>query len=260
MDDFLLFAIIGGLGVAAMSGPLGCIILWQRMAYFGAALSHGALLGIALGFFLEIHPTIAILVMSLVISTILLAMEHLRHLTSDTILGILAHSSLALGILALGLLPNLRVDLTSYLFGDILTIQLADILQIYGGGAIVLIILSLIWKPLLSLTTQRELALTDGVNEKRIRLILLSLMSIVIAVSLQVIGALLIVSLLIIPAASARRFSRSPEQMAIGASLLGMIAIIIGLSASFNFDTPAGPSIVAVSTLLFLATLLMPQR
>ena len=260
MDEFIVRALIGGIGVAIVSGPLGCLVVWQRMSYFGAALSHAALLGVALGFFLQINVTLAILVVSTAVSALLLIMGRFKQLSSDTTLGILAHGTLALGMITLSLMPTFRIDLMGYLFGDILTISWIDIFWIYLGGAIILAVLAIIWRPLLSLVIQRDLALVDGINEGRIKTALLLLLSIIVAVSMQVVGMLLIVSLLIIPAAAARRRSQSPEQMAFFAVIIGIVAICAGLWMSFNLDTPAGPSVVFVSSVLFLVSLFLPKR
>ena len=259
MDEFLLRALIGGIGVAIISGPLGCLVVWQRMAYFGATLSHAALLGIALGFFLEINLTLSILLICIGISIPLVAMDKVKQLNSDTMLGILAHSTLALGILVLAMMPTLRVDLMGYLFGDILTIGWSDITLIYLSGIAVFTVLAFIWRPLLALIVQRDLALVDGVNEQRIKLLFLILLSIAVAITMQVAGILLIVSLLIIPAAAARRRSTSPEQMALYSGLIGVLSIAAGLWMSLQFDTPAGPSIVVVASLIFLLSNLFPK-
>ncbi len=251
MDDFLGRALIGGIGVAIICGPLGCLVVWQRMAYFGATLSHAALLGIALGLFTQLNLQLSILLVSLVISFLLTRMSTRSIFSSDTVLGILAHGSLALGLILLSFLPGLQIDLHSYLFGDILAINRFDILWIYLGGLSGLLVLMKIWRPLLSLIIQRELALVEGIDEKRIRAIFFVLLSLVIAVSMQVVGVLLIVSLLIIPAATARYFARSPEVMALSATLFAIIAVVGGLGMSSLLDTPAGPSIVAVGAGVF---------
>ncbi|NKB77098.1 MAG: iron chelate uptake ABC transporter family permease subunit [Gammaproteobacteria bacterium] len=260
MDDFLIRALIGGIGVAIISGPLGCLVVWQRMTYFGAALSHAALLGVALGFFLEINPALSILLVSILVSCLLLLMERYHQLASDTTLGILAHGALAIGVIILGLMPTLRIDLMSYLFGDILTIDWKDVIWIYLGGVTIMLILALIWRPLLSLIIQKELALVDGIKETRIRVAFLFLLSISIAVSMQVVGILLIVSLLIIPAAAARRFSTSPEQMAIFSIVVGVTSVVLGLWMSLGFDTPAGPSMVFSASVIFGFSFLAKKR
>ncbi|MGI9311008.1 MAG: metal ABC transporter permease [bacterium] len=251
MDDFLVRALLGGIGVALLCGPLGCFVVWQRMAYFGAALSHAALLGIALGLFLKLNLQLAILLVSLAVSALLALMSRHRFLSSDTVLGILAHGSLALGLVLLAFLPGVRLDLIGYLFGDILAINRRDLLWIYLGGATVALALTQIWRPLLALIVQRELALVDGVNEQRTRAIFFLLLSMVVAVSMQVVGILLIVSLLIIPAATARCFAKSPEIMALLATLFAIAAVFGGLGLSLAADTPAGPSIVAAGAVVF---------
>lgn len=251
MDDFLVRALLGGIGIAILCGPLGCLVVWQRMAYFGATLSHAALLGVALGLFFKLNLQFAILVVSLAVSLLLTLMSKHRFLSADTVLGILAHGSLALGLVLLSILPGVRVDLLAYLFGDLFAINMLDILWIYLGGLGALLALSRIWRSLLSLITQRELALVDGVNENRTRAIFFIVLSIVVAVSMQVVGILLIVSLLIIPAATARYFAKSPEVMALLAILGGVLAVLGGLGLSLLLDTPAAPSIVVVGVSLF---------
>ena len=251
MDDFLARALLGGIGVAVICGPLGCLVVWQRMTYFGATLSHAALLGIALGLFLKLNLQLGILLVSLAVSLLLVLMSRHRFLSSDTVLGILAHGSLALGLVLLTVLPGVRLDLLGYLFGDILAISRPDILWIYLGGLGVLVTLAKIWRPLLSLIIQRELALVDGINEHRMRAVFFLLLSLVVAVAMQVVGILLIVSLLIIPAATARYFANSPEIMALLATAFGIAAVTGGLGMSLFLDTPAGPSIVVVGAGVF---------
>lgn len=257
MDDFIIRALIGGLLVALLTAPLGCLVVWQRMAYFGAALSHAALLGIALGFLLQLDLKLAILMVSVVMTGLMLLLLRIRTIGSDTILGILAHGSLAFGLLAISLLPTLRVDLMGYLFGDILTISWNDIAWIAAGGTVIVLGLLRIWRPLLSTIVHPDLATADGHSHDRLQLVFLLLLSVVVAVSMQVVGLLLIVSLLIIPAAAARGFSRSPEQMVAYSFVAAAASVICGLMLSLTLDTPAGPSIVASACLLFAGGLLL---
>ncbi len=260
MDELILRVLLGGAGIALVCGPLGCLVVWQRMSYFGAALSHAALLGIALGFLLHIDLKIAILGVSLIVSLCLLSLSRLQQYSVDTLLGVLAHVSLALGIITLSLMPNIRIDMMSYLFGDILAINWQDVLWIYTGGIIAFVLLMRIWNSILALTLHRELALVDGINEPRTRLVFLIIMSIVVAISMQLVGVLLVVSLLIIPAATARNFADSPEQMAVFASLFGLFSMLSGLVVSFQIDTPTGPSIVLAAGLFFALSLFVPAR
>ena len=252
MQQFLINALLGGTCVALICGPLGSLVVWQRMSYFGATLSHAALLGVALGLLFEIDLSLAILIISLIAALVIYSLSGNRGLSNDTLLGITAHGSLALGLLIIATIPNVRVDIFSYLFGDILSVSQKDLIYIVAGGLIISIALRLIWNQLLSLIVQPEIARVEGINEHRIRLVFLMALSLMIAISMQIIGVLLIVSLLIIPAASARPFSPSPKTMVVLAGLLGVISVWGGLLMSFTLDTPSGPSIVVIASLLFV--------
>jgi zinc transport system permease protein len=252
MDDFIWRALIAGLVVAAVAGPLGVFVVWRRMAYFGDSLSHSALLGIALGILTGVNTTISLLFVCLAIAVLVVWMESRQRLSHDTLLGIFAHSSLSLGLVALSLIQGLRIDLMAYLFGDILAVTQSELYWIIAGGAAVLIALLIIWRPLLALTVNEDLARVEGVRVDLMRLLFMLLMALVVAVAMKLVGVLLITSLLIIPAAVARRFSHSPEQMALLAVLAGSLAVAGGMAVSLQWDTPTGPSIVVVASLLFM--------
>jgi zinc transport system permease protein len=260
MDDFLLRALLGGLGVAAVAGPFGVFVVWRRLAYFGDTLAHSALLGVALGFLLHIDPTVAVFVVCQLVALLLFFLQRQRALASDTILGILAHSTLSLGLVTVIFLHGLRIDLMAYLFGDILAVSRADLGWIFGAGALALAALLLIWRPLLALTVHEDLARVEGVATERIQWLFTALLALVVAILMKVIGLILVTALLIIPAAAARRLSRSPETMALWAVLLGAVAVIAGLAISLYADTPAGPSIVLAAAALFLLTSTFPRR
>ncbi len=255
MDDFVLSALAAGIGVALVAGPLGCFVVWRRMAYFGATLAHAALLGIALGFLFDIDIRLGIIFVSVAVSALVVGLERARRLADDTLLGILAHGALAFGLVCLAFLEPVRIDLMAYLFGDILAVDGGDIAWIYGGGAAALAVLAAIWRRLLSLTVQEDLARVEGVPVTAVRLAFMLVMALVIAVAMKIVGVLLIVSMLIIPAAAARRFAATPESMAALAAIIGCIAVAGGLGGSLVWDTPAGPSIVAVATVIFFLTL-----
>ncbi|MBB3102978.1 zinc ABC transporter permease subunit ZnuB [Azomonas macrocytogenes] len=259
MPDFLLNALLAGLALAVVAGPLGSFVVWRRMAYFGDTLSHSALLGVALGLLLGVSPTLAVTVGCVLLAVLLVALQQQRLLASDTLLGILAHSTLSLGLVTLSFMRDVRVDLMGYLFGDLLAVSSEDLAWIIGGSALVLTLLVVLWRPLLAITVHEELARVEGLPVATIRLALMLLIAVVIAVAMKIVGVLLITSLLIIPAAAARRHARSPEQMAIGASLLGMLAVCAGLSLSWYQDTPAGPSIVVGAAVFFLCSALLPR-
>jgi len=260
IPEFLVYALLCGLGVALVAGPLGAFVVWRRLAYFGDTLAHSALLGAALGVMLEIHPLLAVAATSLVIAVALVALQTQPQLASDTLLGILSHGTLALGLVCASLVADTRIDLWGLLFGDLLTASHADLIAIYAVAAVVLLVLWIFWRPLVFATLDETLAQVEGVPTARLRLLLMALIALVVALAMKVVGVLLITALLIIPAATSRRFSRSPEIMAVGAALLGMGAVIGGLCFSYWVDTPAGPSIVLTASLLFAFSLLLPAR
>ena len=260
MDDFLTRALLGGFGVALAAGPLGAFVVWRRMAYFGDTLAHSGLLGVALGMVLQINPQLGVAATCLLIAIALVLLQRQRALAADTLLGILAHTSLSLGLVTLAFLETVRIDLASYLFGDILAISFDDLYWIWGGTLLALAALVRLWRPLLAATVHEELAQVEGVPVFAVRLAFMLLIAIVIAVAMKVVGILLITSLLIIPAATARRFAHSPESMAVLASGLGCVAVGAGLWASLRWDTPAGPSVVVAATTLFVLGQAMPNR
>ena len=255
MADFLWRALLGGIGVALVAGPLGCFIVWRRMAYFGDSLSHSALLGIALGFLLGIDLVVGVIGSCVAVAVLLVGLQRQKRWGVDTLLVILSHSALSIGLVVISLTPDLRVDLASYLFGDILAVSRADLAWIYGGGLLVVAALTAIWQRLLSATVHEELARAEGIDVARIQLAFALLIAVAVALAMKVIGILLVSALLIIPAATARRFVRTPEQMAVGAAAVGVIAVVGGLASSFYLDTPGGPSIVVAAAMLFAFSL-----
>ncbi|MCW8953025.1 MAG: metal ABC transporter permease, partial [Rhodospirillales bacterium] len=258
MDDFLVRAFLTGIGVAVVAAPLGCFVVWRRMAYFGDTLSHSALLGVALGLLVGVDPVIGAAAACIAIALLLTLMRRGKGLAADTALGILAHGGLALGLVSLAFLETVRVDLFGYLFGDILAVGWGDVIGVFAGGLVVLGALVYLWRPLLSLTVHEDLARVEGVRVARVSLAFTVLMAIVVAVAMKVVGILLVTSLLIVPAATARRFASTPEAMALIASAIGVCAVGVGLLASMRFDTPAGPSIVVASVGFFALSSLIP--
>lgn len=259
LDDFFTRAVIGGIGVALLAGPLGCFIVWRRLAYFGDTLSHSALLGVAIALLLELNITFTVFIISLGVAMLLLLLQRQARLSSNALFGLLAHATLAVGLVVLAFMTWVRVDLMGFLFGDILAINKADIITIWVGGLSVLIVLAVIWKPLFAATVNYEIAVAEGLKPDRANFFFMILMAAVIAISMKIVGVLLITALLIIPAATARRFSTTPEMMALVASIIGAASVWIGLEGSLQWDTPAGPSIVVAALLGFIISLLPVQ-
>ncbi|MFA0055449.1 MULTISPECIES: zinc ABC transporter permease subunit ZnuB [Vibrio] len=260
MIEFLLPSILAGLGIALIAGPLGSFVVWRKMAYFGDTLAHASLMGLALGFLFNINLYFALLICCLMLAVLLVTLQKQKLVATDTLLGILAHSALSLGLVAVSFLDNVRVDLMSYLFGDLLAVSPTDLVFIYAGAAVIGLVLAIFWRPLLSTTVNEDLAAVDGINIDLMRLILMLLVGIVIAVGMKFVGALIMTSLLIIPAATARKFSNTPEQMAFLASIIGSIAVFGGLSLSWFYDTPAGPSVVISAAAMFMLSQMYRSR
>lgn len=255
LDDFFARAILAGLGVAVVAGPLGCFVVWRRMAYFGDTLSHAALLGVALAFLLEANLTASVFAVSILVALCLFGLQRRGNLSSDALLGLLSHSALALGLVALAFMAWVRVDLMGFLFGDVLAASRADIAAIWIGGPLILGCLALLWRDLLAATVDREVAAAEGLAPARAEILLMVLLAGVVAGAMKIVGVLLVTALLIIPAATARAFARSPEAMAAIAAAVGVLAVLGGLFGSLALDTPSGPSIVVAALVLFLASL-----
>lgn len=259
LDDFYLRAMLAGVLVALLAAPFGCFVIWRRMAYFGDTMAHSALLGITIALFFEIHVNAGVFIVAVITALSMVYLQKRSNLPNDTLLGILSHSSLALGLLAIGFMSSSNIDILSYLYGDVLSVGRRDIIIIAVTTVVALALLALIWKRLLASTVNEDLAVAEGASPQYVQVIYLLLLAAVIAVTVRIIGVLLITALLVIPAATARRFASSPEAMAILAAILGAIAVIMGLAASLQWDTAAGPSIVAATLLLFLASSAVPR-
>ena len=251
LDDFFVRAVVAGVGVSLVAGPLGCFIVWRRLSYFGDTLSHAALLGVALALLLQVNITLAVFVVCVLVAGLLLVLQRRETLSSDALLGLLAHSSLAIGLVCLAFMTWVRVDLMGFLFGDILAVSRSDIGVIYGGGALVLAVLIWIWRPLFAATVSEDMAEAEGLQPQRANLVFMLLMACVIAIAMKIVGVLLITALLIIPSATARRLSAGPEQMAVWAAIIGAFSVVGGLVGSLQWDTPSGPSIVVAAMILF---------
>ncbi|KFL30710.1 membrane protein [Devosia riboflavina] len=258
LGDFFSRALVAGVGLAAVTGPLGCFVVWRRMAYFGDTMAHSALLGVAISILLSINMTLGVFAVAALVAGALLLLQRQNTLSTDALLGILSHSSLAVGLVLVGFLTQVRIDLMGFLFGDILAVSMEDIYIIYGGGIAILAILALNWRPLLAATVSPELAEAEGLKPEVSRILLMLLMASVIAIAMKLVGVLLITSLLIIPAATARRLSATPEFMALVAAVLGAASVVAGLYGSLTWDTASGPSIVVAALLIFLVSLTVP--
>ena len=249
-DPFIIRGILAGIAVALISGLVGCFVVWRRLSYYGESIAHSSLLGAGIGILLGIGINIGVVVVCLFFGFIFLWLQQSKVLSSDTLLGVLAHVALALGIIVISF-NKIKIDLHSILFGDILTVSSNDIWGMYVGVFLAIIFILLNWSSLLLVTVDEDLAKAEGINPLYMNLLLTSVLTIVVALSLQIIGLLLITAMLIIPAATARRLVNSPEIMVVVSTLIGIFSVIIGIYISVETDIPSGPSIVVVTAVLF---------
>ena len=260
LDDFFTRALIAGTALSLVTGPLGCFIVWRRMSYFGDTMAHSALLGVALSFLFDVNLTFGVFVVAVAVAAALLLLQRRNALSTDALLGILSHSTLAIGLVMVAFMSWIRVDLMGFLFGDILAVSVTDIAVITIGGVVILALLVGMWRPLLAATVNAEVAEAEGMRPEVTRVILMLLLACVIAIAMKIVGVLLITALLIIPAATARRLSSTPEQMAVISAVIGALAVAGGLFGSLRFDTPSGPSIVVAALVLFLISIALPVQ
>ena len=260
LDDFLFRALIAGIGIALVTGPLGCFVVWRRLSFFGDTLAHSALLGVILSVSFDINISLSIFTVSSLVALLLLRLQKTTYLANDALLGLLSHSSLAIGLVVLGFLSFIRFDIMGVLFGDILSVNINDLLAIWLGGALILLVLWFIWKPLFASTVNYELAEAEGMKPERMNAIFTILLAALIAIAIKMVGLLLITGMLIIPTAMARNLSNNPKQMVIFSVIGGLLSVLIGLYASFEINTSSGPTIVTVALILFILSLTKVQK
>lgn len=259
MIELLLPSLLAGLCLSCLTGPLGTFVVWRRMSYFGDTLSHAALLGVAFGFLFDINLFYAIVLVTLILAIGLLWLESQKQLPVDTLLGILAHSALSLGLVVISLMNSIRIDLMGYLFGDLLSITMFDVYQILICVVIIGILLMWRWNQFLFITVSEELAFSHGINVPLTKFMLTILLALTIGIAMKFVGALIITALLIIPAATAKYYAKNPESMAFFAILIGMLSILGGVLFSLIYDTPTGPSVVLSNTCLFFISLFISK-
>lgn len=254
-EPFLLRALLAGLGLAVVAAPLGCFVMWRRMAYYGETVAQAGLIGIALGLALSLDLTASVLVVTLAVSLLLVALSRQQVVPFDTVLGLLAHAGLAVGVIAASLVRGAQIDMMAFLFGDIFAITSTDLRWIYFGGAAALVALLSVWRPLLALCVHEDLAAAEGLATERAKLVFVLVLALVVAIAIKIVGVLLAIAFLIMPAAAARPLSETPEQMALFAAIFGGLSVAIGLFLSVSFDTPGGPSIVLMLAVFFVVSI-----
>ena len=208
------------------------------------------------GVIFEINIAFSVFIISAILAILLLQLQKKTKLPNDALLGLLAHASLAVGLVVIGFLTSIRFDVMALLFGDILAVNQNDLLVIWLGGGLILIILKLIWKPLFASTVNYELSEAEGMKPDKFNAIFTILTAALIAISIKIVGLLLITGMLIIPAATARNISNNPKQMVIFSVIFGLISVLAGLFTSLKINSASGPSIITATLLLFIISLI----
>lgn len=255
LEPFFVRAIVAGLALAVVAAPLGCFVIWQRMAYFGETVAQASLIGVALSLALRLDITLGVVVIAVVVAFLLLWFGRQQVVALDSILGLLHHAALATGVIAMSLLKGPPVDLVGFLFGDVFAVTTGDIAWIAGGGAVVLAVVAWLWQPLLRLAVHEDLAAAEGIDRRRVRAIFTILLAVTIAVAMKIVGVLLVMAFLVVPAVAARPLAGTPERMVLLTAAVAAASVVLGLSLSATFDSPGGPSIVIVMSLAAAASL-----
>lgn len=252
MDDFLWRAVLGAALLAAACGPIGCFVLWKRMAYLGESVAHVGLLGAGVGLLLGINVVLGTAILA-VLAALVMARAADRTIPAGTFVGIVGHIGLALGFVVLATMETVRADLLGYLFGDVLAMSGRDVAAVAVVSLLVLGAMVWLWRPLLRITVGGDIAAAEGHGNPLVETAFLVLVALLVAFGLKVVGALLIVALLIIPPAAARAFARTPESMAVQATVAGALAAPLGIALAYVTDVPAGPAIVLAAGAIFAA-------
>jgi len=259
LDDFLVRSVIAGLIMVAIAAPMGCLMVWQRLAFLSDTLGHAAVMGVGLGLLLEVTPVFGVLAVALLIVFSLNRVNTFNSALSETTLAIISHTGLAGGIILVGLLPAQAVNLEAILFGDLLATTSADLIRLLITTVVLLLLLLHHWRSFVAVSVSREIAQAEGIEVRKVQLLMYIMIALLVAVMMKVMGVLLIAAMLVIPTTSARLFSRSPEQMVAVSALYGLGALAGGITSSFHFDWQTGPAIVVSATMLLLITLAMTR-
>jgi zinc transport system permease protein len=255
LEPFFLRAVVAGLALAIVAAPLGCFVVWQRMAYFGETIAQASLIGVALSLALQLEVTLGVIVVAVIVAFLLLWFSRQRVVAVDSILGLLHHAALAAGVIAVSMLKGPPIDLMGFLFGDVFAITSGDIAWIVVGGAAVLAAVTLLWQPLLRLAVHEDLAAAEGIDRRRVRAIFTILLAVTIAVAMKIVGVLLIMAFLVVPAVAARPLAGTPERMVVLTALVASVGVVLGLALSATIDAPGGPSVVIVMSIAAAASL-----
>ena len=252
LDHFMVRAVCSSLLLCALCGPMGCLVLWQRLGFLGDTLAHATLFGVCIAALSHLSPLLCVLVVTIVLALLLARFRDRAHMAMSTLLAIVAQSALALGVIGLSITPE-RSNMTTFLFGDLLALSNKDILTLLVLVPVGLIVIKLLWIRLLKITLSEDIAASDGLNINFIRTAFMVTLALTVAIASQLVGILMVTSLMVLPAAAARVITKTPESMAVAATLIAMVGAIFGLYCSWMVNIPTTPMI----TLCFLGILLI---
>ncbi|MGM0365223.1 MAG: metal ABC transporter permease [Actinomycetota bacterium] len=254
---FMQRALISGIVIGLVCSLIGVFVILQKMSFFANAIAHSSLAGIALGFFMGLNPMVTAVIFGIVIAVLISYLKNRSALSVDTIIGIFLPSSMALGILIIGLLEGYKPDLLSYLFGNILAVDRFYMYLSVGLGLVVIILLSVFFKKYLFITFDRELAAIQGLNVVAYDYLFIILLATTVIIGTRVVGIILVSALIVIPAASSKNISSNFTQMVLYSVVFGFASSLLGLISSYYLNLASGASIIMVSVAIFLITLLL---
>lgn len=246
LEPFLLRAIAAAMGLAIVAAPLGCLVVWNRMAYFGETVAQASLIGVVLALALQMNVTLGVLLVTAAVAALLILLQRQKLVPMDSLLGLTHHAALAIGVIAVAQMRGPSVDLMGYLFGDVFAVTDADLVWIFAGGAIVLAVVAMLWQPLLRMAVHDELARAEGVGTAVVKPMFTLLLALAIALAIKIVGLLLAIAFLVVPVVAARPLAATPERMVVLTGLISCLSVLAGMWLSVSIDAPGGPAIVLV--------------
>jgi ABC-type Mn2+/Zn2+ transport system permease subunit len=257
---FMQRALAAGLLVGAVTSVLGVFVVLRRSAFFGDAVAHASLAGVAVGVVTKLPPLPLAAGVAVAIGVSLHRLERGSRLSLDTILGFVLPFFMAVGVLVMSLSPGFQPELLSYLFGSILAVSWEGLAAVAAISLVVAVMLAAVGRRLVFVTFDPDGALVGGIRVARLLTVYHVLLALMVVASLSIVGIVLVNALLVIPAATAKLRARSLSQMFVLAPVIGMGSVLLGLVGSYWLDVPSGPAIVVVAGLFFLAAWAMRAR
>ncbi|MFT7086926.1 MAG: zinc transport system permease protein [Rickettsiales bacterium] len=254
-EPLFIKALIAGIGVAIALAPIGVFVLWKKMAYFSDAISHSAIFGLAIATIIAVSPMYGIVLCAVIFCFLMFIIGKQNLYSIDSIIGITSATLLSIGMILLAFFPS-EIELEEYLFGDLLNLENYQITIIYAAAALVVLAISLWFKKLLLSTINPDLAKISGIKTENLELKFLLLTAIIVACLVKIVGIFLITSMMILPAAIGRNFSKTPTHMIFLSLAFAIFSIVGGLFFAVFFNLPSSPAIIGFSALILILSIL----